>query len=147
MTISVIIEKVMDTIRVVCGIIFDNEKVFICRRKQGKSLAGFWEFPGGKIEGSESFEQALKRELHEELEMEVIIKNFIGQSNYNYGKFQIELFGYESQLISYNGKLTDHDTYEWIDISKLNEYNLAPADIPLIPMIIDKKRTTAPKPH
>lgn len=146
MTISVIIEKVMDTIKVVCGIIFDNEKVFICRRKQGKSLAGYWEFPGGKIEGSESFEQALKRELHEELEMEVVIKDFIGKSKYNYDKFQIELFGYESQLINYNGKLTDHDSYEWIDISKLNEYNLAPADIPLIAMIIDKKRTTAPKP-
>ncbi|MFM7683912.1 MAG: NUDIX domain-containing protein, partial [Bacteroidota bacterium] len=70
----------MDTIRVVCGVVFDNEKVFICRRKQGKSLAGYWEFPGGKIEGSESFEQALKRELNEELEMEVVIKDFIGQS-------------------------------------------------------------------
>jgi 8-oxo-dGTP diphosphatase len=53
----------MDTIRVVCGIIF------ICRRKQGKALDGYWEFPGGKIERSESFEKALKRELHEELEM------------------------------------------------------------------------------
>jgi 8-oxo-dGTP diphosphatase len=137
----------MDTIRVVCGIIFDNEKVFIYRRKQGKSLAGYWEFPGGKIEGNESFEQALKRDLQEELEMEVVIKDFIGQFNYNYGKFEIELYGYESHLINYNGKLTDHDSYEWIDISKLYKYNLAPADIPLITMIIDEKRTTAPEPH
>lgn len=137
----------MDTIRVVCGIIFDNEKIFICRRKQGKSLAGYWEFPGGKIERSESHIQALKRELHEELEMDVEIKYFIGESGYNYGNFQIELFGYECQLINYNRKMTDHDTYAWIDISKLNGYDLAPADIPLIKMIIDKKRTTAPKPH
>jgi 8-oxo-dGTP diphosphatase len=69
----------MATIRVVCGIIFNNEKIFICRRNQGKSLAGYWEFPGGKIEGSESFEQALKRELHEELEMDVVVKDFVGQ--------------------------------------------------------------------
>ncbi|WP_268036509.1 (deoxy)nucleoside triphosphate pyrophosphohydrolase [Algoriphagus sp. PAP.12] len=129
----------MDTIRVVCGIIFDNEKVFICRRKEGKSLAGYWEFPGGKIEESESNEQALKRELHEELEMEVVIKDFIGQSNYNYSNFQIELLGYKCQLINYHGKLTDHDTFEWIDSLKLGEYNFAPADIPLIKFLLDKK--------
>jgi len=129
----------MDTIKVICGIIFDKEKVFICRRKKGKSLAGFWEFPGGKIEEKETFEQALKRELHEELEMDVVIKEFIGQSNYNYDKIKIELFGYECQLINYKGKLNDHDSYEWIDISKLNEYNFAPADLPLITLILNKK--------
>lgn len=134
----------MDTIRVVCGIIFDNEKVFICRRKEGKSLAGYWEFPGGKIEESESSEQALKRELHEELEMEVVIKDFIGQSNYNYSNFQIELLGYKCQLINYHGKLIDHDTFEWIDSLKLGEYNFAPADIPLIKILLDKNRPTGP---
>jgi 8-oxo-dGTP diphosphatase len=135
----------MDTIRVVCGIIFDRENVFICRRKQEKSLAGYWEFPGGKIEGNETKKEALLRELLEELEMEVNIKEFIGQSNYDYGDFKIELYGYNCQLISYKGKLTDHDSYEWLEFNKLKKYQLAPADIPLIKLMEDKLRLTAPK--
>jgi 8-oxo-dGTP diphosphatase len=132
----------MDTIKVVCGIILDQEKVFICRRKQGKSFAGCWEFPGGKIEANENYKEALSRELFEELEMEIIIKDFIGQSNYFYSNIKIELYGYECQLVNYNGKLTDHDSFEWIDTNKLKKYNLAPADIPLIKMIEDKQRKT-----
>ena len=129
----------MVTIKVVCGIIFDQEKVFICRRKNGKSLAGYWEFPGGKIEENESALEALQRELFEELEMEISIKDFIGQSNYNYGNFQIKLYGYGCQLIKYNGKLTDHDSFVWTSTFKLKEYNLAPADIPFVEMIEDKQ--------
>lgn len=60
----------MDIIKVVCGIIFNNEKIFICRRNKEKSFAGFWEFPGGKIEVNESHQTALTRELLEELEIE-----------------------------------------------------------------------------
>lgn len=129
----------MATIKVVCGIIFDKEKVFICRRKHGKSLAGYWEFPGGKIEENESDIEALSRELYEELEMEINIKDFIGQSNYDFGNFQIELYGYECKLLTYNGKLTDHDFFVWTSIAKLKTYNLAPADIPFIEMIESKQ--------
>lgn len=132
----------MGIIKVVCGIIFDNDKVFICRRKEGKSLASFWEFPGGKIEENETHQIALKRELQEELEMEINIMDFVGQSNYDYGNFQIELYGYKCNLINYQGKLTDHDAFEWIDINKLSEYKLAPADIPFIRMIENKMRIT-----
>ena len=55
-----ITEVAMVTIKVVCGIIEHNGKIFICRRKEGKSLAGHWEFPGGKIEPNETPEEALK---------------------------------------------------------------------------------------
>ena len=129
----------MDIIKVVCGIVYDNDKVFICRRKEEKFLASFWEFPGGKVEQNESDQTALKRELQEELEMEINIIGFVGQSNYDYGNFQIELLGYLCDLINYDGKLTDHDAYEWVDISELDEYKLAPADIPLARIIESKK--------
>jgi 8-oxo-dGTP diphosphatase len=130
----------MASIKVVCGIIFDNEEVFICRRKQGKSLAGYWEFPGGKIEENESDVNALERELFEELEMKVVVKEFIGQSNYDYDNFQIQLYGYECQLINFTGKLTDHDKFQWVDKLKLKEFNLAPADIPFVRMIENKHK-------
>jgi len=137
----------MGIIKVVCGVIYDNDKVFICRRKEGKSLASFWEFPGGKVEQNETDKIALKRELQEELEMEINIIGLVGQSNHDYGSFQVELFGYACDLVNYQGKLTDHDAYKWVDIAKLDEYKLAPADIPIKRMIENKNRTTKPKLH
>jgi len=137
----------MDIIKVVCGIIFSDELAFVCRRKEGKSLAGYWEFPGGKIEENETHQNALARELLEELDMKVKVKDFVGQSNYDYDSFKIELYGYECSLIDYKGKLTDHDSYEWTSIKDLIKYKLAPADLPFIKMIENKKRTTKPKLH
>lgn len=128
----------MVTIKVVCGIIYNNNKIFICRRKTGKSFAGFWEFPGGKIEQHESNTDALKRELFEELGMRVKINNFFGQSTYNDNDFVINLYGYECDLINYNGQLTDHDSSVWVSADKLKNYNLAPADVSLIEKINTK---------
>jgi len=65
-------------IEVVCGVIYNEHgQVLICRRAKHKSLAGYWEFPGGKIETDELPEQSLSRELLEELGMEVSVQDFI----------------------------------------------------------------------
>ena len=61
-------------IKVVCGIIFKDQKIFICRRNPEASLGGYWEFPGGKIEEGEDHRESLKRELMEELLMDVEIE-------------------------------------------------------------------------
>jgi 8-oxo-dGTP diphosphatase len=121
----------MDIIKVVCGIVFDKEKILICRRKPTKSLSGYWEFPGGKIETGESNKLSLSRELKEELGMKVEIKGFFKNNIHDYGKFKIELIAYICIFIDADFELTDHDALEWINIDDLNNWNLAPADIPI----------------
>lgn len=129
----------MGTIKVVCGIIYNDDKVLICRRKPEKSLGGYWEFPGGKIEENESDEESLIRELKEELDMEVNIESFFNSSEHSYENFTIELIAYKCSFVSSNFKLTDHDKYEWIEPNKLLDWKLAPADIPIAEELITNK--------
>jgi|LauGreDrversion4_2_1035121.scaffolds.fasta_scaffold45028_3 8-oxo-dGTP diphosphatase len=125
----------MDLIKVVCAIVCHQKQYFICRRRPGKSLEGYWEFPGGKIEATESHHEALRRELQEELGMEIDIKSFVGQSVFDYGNFKIELNAYLCDLIQYDGLLTDHDCAVWVDYQDLNNYQIAPADLPFLKML------------
>jgi len=121
----------MDTVRVVCGIIFKEDKILLCRRKAEKSLGGHWEFPGGKVESSESESEALIRELKEELAMQVEIGKHFKTIIHQYDNVQIELIAYCCKFIQADFILIDHDAYEWIKKTELLNFNLAPADIPI----------------
>tara|TARA_B110000908_G_C10190560_1_gene420255 strand:- start:643 stop:1020 length:378 start_codon:yes stop_codon:yes gene_type:complete len=124
-------------IQVLCGIISNSEgKIFIARRKEGKSMAGKWEFPGGKLEEDETEQDCLKRELREELDMEVEVGEKLGVNEHHYKNFSIRLIAYQCEFISATYELTDHDTYEWVPKKELNNYDLAEADIPLIKQIV-----------
>lgn len=125
----------MDIIRVVCGVVKNDGNVFICRRNTEKSLAGYWEFPGGKIEKDETHEEALKRELFEELQMLVEVKKFIGESSFDYGDYEVKLYCYLCDLINYEDVLKDHDSFNWVLVDDLTKYKLAPADIPFIEVL------------
>lgn len=128
----------MELIKVVCGVIYKEGDVFLCRRKPHKALGGFWEFPGGKVESQESNENCLERELMEELGMKVHILNHLKTIIHDYGSFKIELIAYLCNFIDATFNLVDHDAYEWIKIADLTSYNLAPADIPIVEMLQKK---------
>lgn len=121
----------MGIIKVVCGIIFKDDKIFLCRRNPNKSLGGYWEFPGGKVEADEKMEDSLLRELKEELGMKVSIGKHFKTVIHNYDSFTIELIAYICQFQEATYSLTDHDKYEWMDKADLNKKKLAPADIPI----------------
>jgi len=123
---------------VVCGIIYKEDRIFIARKKKGKALAGFWEFPGGKIEKNESHEEALERELNEELGMIVSIKDYLGSNHHEYSSKKIKLIAYNCLFIDATLNLIDHDEFKWVIPSDLINYQIAPADIPLINLIIEK---------
>lgn len=128
-------------IRVCAAIIEKNDLVLAARRKPGKHLAGFWEFPGGKIEENETPEQCLLRELKEEFDIVAEIGDYIGISEYNYGEKHIQLFAYLAKHISGDFKLNDHDNIVWIRHNQFNELEWAPADIPLINSYLSRIKT------
>jgi 8-oxo-dGTP diphosphatase len=123
-------------IEVVAAIIIKNNCVLIARRAASKSFPGKWEFPVGKVENREGYEDALKRELHEEFGIEVSIGNYLYTNEHDYGKFQIKLFFYFVKHIGGDFHLKDHDKIEWVRISDVLTYDMAEADIPVIEKII-----------
>ena len=125
----------MNLINVVCGIIKKDAKIFIARRAKHESMAGKWEFPGGKVENFETETQALKRELNEEFGMKVEVDEYLGSNIHTYHNFRIKLIAYKCEFISASFELTDHDKFEWISKENLNNYDLTEADIPIIDLI------------
>ncbi|MCD2503097.1 (deoxy)nucleoside triphosphate pyrophosphohydrolase [Clostridium sp. NSJ-145] len=123
-------------IKVVAAILQNDDKILIAKKKEGKPLAGFYEFPGGKVEEGENPEDSLVRELMEEMSIKVTVKDYVGKSIYDYGNGKvIELLGYTAEIIEGDIVLTDHDEYRWVSLEEVCNYNIAPADIPLISKI------------
>jgi 8-oxo-dGTP diphosphatase len=123
-------------IEVVCGVIYNEHgQILICRRAMHKSLAGYWEFPGGKIETDELPEQSLSRELLEELGMEVSVQDFLTEELHKYEGFAIKLLAYRCAFISASYILSDHDQYNWVYPQQLVNFELAAADVPIAELL------------
>ncbi|HOD34797.1 MAG TPA: (deoxy)nucleoside triphosphate pyrophosphohydrolase [Syntrophales bacterium] len=123
--------------RIVTAAVIEREgKILVARRKKGDRMEGLWEFPGGKLEGSESPEECLKRELHEEFGIEAEIGEFLLSSPYEYPHLKIELLAYRAIYVSGDFKLNDHDEIRWVLPSELRDYNLAGADVPVADILM-----------
>lgn len=119
-------------ITVVAAIIYKNNKFLIAKRKPDKKLGGYWEFPGGKVEFGENPEDAVKREIKEELGIQIRVDKNIGESIYEYDFGSINLKGYVCSYLSGKVIFNDHTEVKWIDIDNINKYKMAPADLLLI---------------
>ena len=119
-------------IEVVAAVIQREDKYFVARRKTGKHLEGFWEFPGGKIEEGESPETSLQRELQEEFGVTVEVGAFLGENTHDYGSAIIRLKAYRVASSEELKESVDHDMIKWCTLDELNRLQLAPADVPLL---------------
>jgi 8-oxo-dGTP diphosphatase len=119
-------------IDVVAAIIEKDNKIFAARRKPGLHLAGYWEFPGGKLEPGETPEQCLLRELKEELCIAARIGRYVGESLYDYGNKVVRLLAYQVEHVEGEFQLIDHDELCWLEIEEMTGLEWAPADIPLV---------------
>ena len=122
----------MKIVDVVAAVIFDNEgKILIAKRKKGKTLENYWEFPGGKVENNESETDCLKREMDEEFGVEINISKYLTTSKHSYDNFTINLKAYLAEYRKGNFQLREHSEIRWIKISDCSNYMFAPADIPI----------------
>ena len=124
-------------ISVVCAVIIDNENIFCCQRGSNKSLALKWEFPGGKIETGESNENALKREIMEELCCNINVLHFMINSVHEYEGFILNMYAYKCELIDTMPILTEHVDYRWLKPSELTQLDFAEGDIPIVNYILN----------
>jgi 8-oxo-dGTP diphosphatase len=121
----------------VAAVIERDGKILACRRAPHKSLAGLWEFPGGKVEPGESDEVALAREIREELGIEITVGAFIAESLAPAGEAMIHLNAYWARLAGNDvAASTDHDLMEWFAPNDLDTVTWAPADVPFLSLVL-----------
>lgn len=116
---------------VTAAVILRNQQVLIAQRASSDKLADKWEFPGGKIEPGESPQACLKREIKEELDVNIEVLDFFAESIYTYPTGTIKLLAYWCKWISGDFSLKVHNQINWIKQHELDLYDFAPADIPL----------------
>ena len=124
----------MKEIKVVAAVIFQDGKVFATQRGYGPFKDG-WEFPGGKIEAGESPEEALRREISEELETEIEVGELIDTIEYDYPDFHLSMKCFACRIISGDLHLVEHEAAYWLNAAQLYTVDWLPADITLIPKI------------
>lgn len=119
-------------IPVLAAVIFNNRgEVLLAQRKSHLSQGMKWEFPGGKLKVGESPENCLKREIREEMGIEIEVREIFHAVNYSYPGKNILLLAYLTDYCSGDFNLSDHIGVAWVPLNRLIEYDLSPADLPV----------------
>ncbi|QWB99817.1 (deoxy)nucleoside triphosphate pyrophosphohydrolase [Mycoplasmatota bacterium] len=129
----------MKTIEVVAAIIKKDHK-FLCaqRPNDGRYLSLKWEFPGGKIEDNETPEDALRREIQEELELNISVKEFYFTVDHTYPDFRLIMHAYLCEMEEETFTLVEHNSIKWVSPSELMNLDWAEADLPIVHKILKK---------
>ena len=117
----------MKTIEVVAAIIIKDSQVFATQRGYGE-FQGWWEFPGGKMEAGESPQEALKREIREELDADVLVKELLETVEWDYPNFHLTMHCFICNLLSESLHLNEHEAATWLNLENLRSVKWLPAD-------------------
>jgi 8-oxo-dGTP diphosphatase len=121
----------MKQIEVVAAIIRKEDKIFATQRGYGE-WNDWWEFPGGKIEAGETPEEALKREIQEELSTEISVDKFLCTVEYDYPAFHLTMHCYLCSLLTEALHLNEHEAAKWLTMEELNSVKWLPADMEVV---------------
>ena len=127
--------KEMKTVFVVAAVILaerDNERIVFATQRGYGNLKGGWEFPGGKVEKGETPQQALEREIMEELDTEISVGDLIGTIEYDYPTFHLSMGCYECKIVKGDLVLKEHEASRWLSKQQIDEVEWLPADITII---------------
>ena len=125
------------SIKVVGAIIInEHEEVLCALRSENMSLPNYWEFPGGKVEPNELVEEAIVREIKEELNCVINPLQIFNDTTYEYENVIVNLITISAELIDGTPIATEHAELRWVPKTKLNELNWAPADIPAVKQLM-----------
>ena len=129
----------MKTIEVVAGVIKDKQGLILAVQRGESSkiyISKKWEFPGGKIEEGESREEALVRELSEELNINTTIGELVMTVDHTYPDFRLIMHAFHCEIISGELTLTEHLDQKWLGASELKDLDWAAADVPIVDKLI-----------
>ena len=124
----------MKIIEVVAAVIVKDGKVFATRRGYGE-WKGWWEFPGGKIESGECPQEALVREIREELDAEIKVAELLETVEWDYPDFHLRMHCFICSLLSESMHLNEHEAAAWLTRETISSVKWLPADEGLIPLI------------
>lgn len=127
----------MKTVKVVAAIIRDGNKIFATQRGYGDQKDG-WEFPGGKIETNETPQQALVREIKEELDTDIIVGDYLTTIEYDYPAFHLSMQCFWCRIVDGTPVLKEHEAARWLDVDHIASVEWLPADLTIIDLIKDK---------
>ena len=126
----------MKTIEVVAAIIIKDSQAFATQRGYGE-FQGWWEFPGGKMEAGESPQVALKREIREELDAEIEVKELLETVEWDYPNFHLTMHCFICNLLSESLHLNEHEAATWLNLENLRSVKWLPADEILLDKIAE----------
>ena len=124
------------TINVAAAVILQDDKILATQRGYG-NYKDWWEFPGGKIEDGETPEEALIREIREELDVRITIGSYLEKVEYDYPEFHLSMVCYWCRIREGHLKLLEHEAARWLSLSELGQVNWLPADVLVVERIHD----------
>ena len=127
----------MKQIEVVAAIIRKEDKIFATQRGYG-DFKDWWEFPGGKMEAGETPEEALVREIREELSAEISVDEFLCMVDYDYPQFHLTMHCYLCSLMTDSLHLNEHEAAKWLTKDELDGVKWLPADVEVVEVIKSK---------
>jgi len=127
----------MTHFEVVAAIFIVNNRVFCAQRKDSGEVGRKWEFPGGKIEKGESHQEALAREIQEELSIQIEVSDFVTTIHHQYKSFSITMHAYLGKIVMGKLTLSEHLDFRWLSLEELSSVDWAPADLPIVERVKD----------
>ena len=129
----------MKIIHVAAAVIRDRDRFFATQRGYGPWKDG-WEFPGGKVEAGETPEEALKREIREELDTEISVERKLSRVEYDYPDFHLSMDCFECRILSGSLSLKEHESARWLSPCELDSVDWLPADRLLVRDLVSRNQ-------